>query len=233
MFERSAETSDHSPAVGLRVLVLDPDASSRGALQAALVARGMRAAGCASAGAALAILRADAIDAVAVHLGELESDGIETCRHVSTNWPELPIVVLAEGGPLGTAIEAFQAGAYDLIVGRTDRASVVDAIEHAAHMGVFRREMAGDRTPAPVPGEGADTREAEGEMVSEHVERRQLMGLLLAVRGSVSRAAEILHLDRSMLVHRLVRLGVVVDPRREDESRVVPLPPPAPIRRAS
>jgi len=209
-----------------RMLVLDADADRRAELENDLASRDLDVVGCNSPGAALARVRMERIDAVAVHAGESVQDAVEICRHLSTNWPDLPVVVIARTGPLGAAVEIFQAGAFDLLIGPLPQSAVVNSLEHAAQMGVFRKdkEQPRPRRVTPLP---------EAPSPEEQVERRLLLGVMLAARGSKTRAAQVLGIDRAALMERLVRFGVSSLAEREDESCSVPLPPPAPIRRAS
>ena len=226
MIEKFSHEPESQAPTAARVLVVDGNAERRAKLEMALTQRGLWAVGCSSAGAALAKLQSHRIDAVALHSGERVENGIEACRHLTTNWPDLPVVVVAEGGRLGSAVEIFQAGAYDLLLGSIERRALLDSLEHAAQVGVFRREKqqprAGRATPIP-----------EAPSPREQVERRHLLGVLLAARGSKTRAARALGIDRSSLVDRLADVGVEASSERDDDSTVVPLPPPAPIRRAS
>lgn len=209
------------------VLVVDRDALGRKSLEAALAGRGISTTPVSSVGEGLAALREESVDAVVVHAVDPDPSGITACRYITESWPETPVVVLSEGGPLGQAVEAFAAGAYDFVVGSIDRMAVAEALEHAAQVGRFRRQMAAGE-PEPTP-------EAERTpTTAEHAERRHLMGVLLAVQGDRDRAASLLGIDRSTLYGRLRFLGVVEEGRTEEHSSLSTLPKgDAPLERAS
>lgn len=201
-----------SPPPSPCVLAIDPDPETRKSLLRALAARGLRTAAGASIGKALARLRSGGVDAVAVHASEPDPTGVETCRHIVASWPAMPIVVIVDAGALGAALNAFEAGAFDYLVGPVDRPGVADALAHAAEMGRLRVRQERRLTPVPAPP------------VDDPVERRYLLGLLAGVGGDRSRAARILGVERPELYERLTRLGVM--PKAcEDETLPIPISP--------
>ena len=98
-----------------RVLVVDDDTEMCHLLDARLRRRGYEVEACASTEAAEARIQAGGLDAVVADMNLGAGSGIELCRRVAANWPDLPVVVITAFGSLDTAIAAIRAGAYDFI----------------------------------------------------------------------------------------------------------------------
>lgn len=139
----------------LNLLVVGRDRDDRRSLQAALGARGLDTAGCASVADALA-LRAEGIDAVVVCTADPDPTGLTACRSISESWPATPVIVLSDGVALGKAGDAFGAGAFDFLVGPIDRLAITDALEHAARVGRSRKRRESGLTTAVRPESPTD-----------------------------------------------------------------------------
>jgi DNA-binding NtrC family response regulator len=91
----------------------DPDTAS--VLLEALPRRGFAVHAVSSNQAATQALSEGSWDVVVADAHSEGINGIELCRHVSENRPEVPVVVITGDSNLDTAVAASRAGAYDFI----------------------------------------------------------------------------------------------------------------------
>ena len=80
-----------------------------------------------------ALLEAD-FDAVVTDLNMPGANGIDLCERISTNRPDVPVVVITAFGSFDTAVAAIRAGAYDFITKPFDldalRLTLDRAVQH-------------------------------------------------------------------------------------------------------
>jgi DNA-binding NtrC family response regulator len=147
--------------------------------------------------------------------------GIALCRHLASDGPHLPVVVMTAFGDVDTAVEALRAGACDFITKPITIQEVARVIErsiaeHPEGLAVARlKQPADDRaaaaTSAPerTPAQPLPALEPSPEAASlEEVERRHIEVVLRAVGWNKARAARELGIDRSTLYRKLIRLGL-------------------------
>jgi DNA-binding NtrC family response regulator len=103
-----------APSKG-RVLVVDDEPAMVELLCDALPPLGYEVVGRTSGDEALAALAADAFDVVLTDLTMRRMGGIELCRRVVDERPDVPVIVLTAFGSLESAVEAIRAGAYDFL----------------------------------------------------------------------------------------------------------------------
>jgi two-component system response regulator AtoC len=99
---------------GAVVLVVDPDAACREALDALLRKEGARPVLCADQVAALELLNREPADVLLADLASQNGDP-SFLRTVEERWPGLPTIVLAGGASVADAVGALRAGAADFI----------------------------------------------------------------------------------------------------------------------
>ena len=97
------------------VLVVDDDAGMRDLVAAALRHSGWQTLTAAGGEEARCTARAAAPDVVVTDLRMPGMDGLELCRALRADDPDLPVVVLTAHGDLANAIEAMRAGAFDFL----------------------------------------------------------------------------------------------------------------------
>jgi DNA-binding NtrC family response regulator len=205
-----------------RVLIVEDDGEIRAALRDALDDLGYDVLEEPDAERALITLGRSDFDAVLVDVRMPGMGGIALCRHLASDGPHLPVVVMTAFGDVETAVEALRAGACDFITKPISIQEVARVIErsiaeHPEGLAVARLKQPADERPrddspdtelASMPPQpiGID---ASPEAASlEEVERRHIEVVLRAVGWNKARAARELGIDRSTLYRKLIRLGL-------------------------
>ena len=98
-----------------RILVIEDDEAMGDMLDFGLSRRGFTSRSVTSGRAGLAAVGEDQPEVLLTDINLPDINGIEVCRQVAENWPDLPVVMMTAFGSLETAIEAIRAGAYDFI----------------------------------------------------------------------------------------------------------------------
>jgi two-component system response regulator HydG len=123
------------------VLVVDDDVEMLALLQVQLERRGHRVATCSSAGNAFHALDRDEFDVVITDLNMRGTSGVELCRRVVANRPDVPVVVITAFGSMDTAIAAIRAGAYDFLAKPFDSDALEIALSRALQHRALREEV--------------------------------------------------------------------------------------------
>ena len=97
------------------VLIVEDDDAIREAARDALVELGYDAHAEASAEKALAIMHQRVPAAVIADVRMPGMSGIEFCKRLTGDWPEVPVLLMTAFGDVDTAVEALRAGAFDFI----------------------------------------------------------------------------------------------------------------------
>jgi DNA-binding NtrC family response regulator len=205
-----------------RVLIVEDDGEIRAALHDALDDLGYDVLEDPDAERALVTLGRSDFDAVLVDVRMPGMGGIALCRHLASDGPHLPVVVMTAFGDVDTAVEALRAGACDFITKPISIQEVARVIErsiaeHPEGLAVARLKQPADNGAAPSPLE-ADHAPAQANPIGidgspeaaslEEVERRHIEVVLRAVGWNKARAARELGIDRSTLYRKLIRLGL-------------------------
>ena len=98
-----------------KLLFIDDDPAVCDVVHAALSKRGFDLACRGGGQAALEALEESEFDVLMTDLHMPGMDGLELCRRVSTQRPNLPIVVVTAFGDVESAVAATRAGAYDFV----------------------------------------------------------------------------------------------------------------------
>jgi DNA-binding NtrC family response regulator len=117
--------------VKARVLLVDDDQSFRETLEIGLKRRGYEIVARASAEDARAIVNTEDFDVVVTDLNMKKVSGIDLCKLVVGDRPDIPVVVLTGFGSLDTAVAAIRAGAYDFISKPVELDALTIAIDRA------------------------------------------------------------------------------------------------------
>lgn len=224
------ESSDASQSTGTvaaegnktRVLIVEDDGEIRAALHDALDDLGYDVLEEPDAERALVTLGRSDFDAVLVDVRMPGMGGIALCRHLASDGPHLPVVVMTAFGDVDTAVEALRAGACDFITKPISIQEVARVIErsiaeHPEGLAVARLKQPIDEPPpaeddeshqssAPPPPMALDASPEASSL--EEVERRHIEVVLRAVGWNKARAARELGIDRSTLYRKLIRLGL-------------------------
>jgi DNA-binding NtrC family response regulator len=101
--------------VNPRVLVVDDERSMCELLEADLSLREFDVSYYTSAEEGFQGLQSDRFDVVLTDLKMPGVDGIEFCRRIVANRPDIPVIVMTAFGSMETAVAAIRAGAYDFV----------------------------------------------------------------------------------------------------------------------
>lgn len=116
---------------GLRVLVVDDDASARVSLDEIFTREGFDVAVAASAEGALELLRTEDFAVVLADLRMPGMDGMDLLRAVKALRPDIEVVIMTAFGTIEKAVEAMREGAYDFVTKPLKRPLVVRSITRA------------------------------------------------------------------------------------------------------
>jgi two-component system nitrogen regulation response regulator GlnG len=130
----------------LRVWLVDDDTSIRWVLERALKNGGMVPKAFDAAEPALAALRNDTPDVLITDIRMSGHSGLDLLRRVHDAHPELPVIVMTAYSDLGSAVSAYEGGAFEYLAKPFDIDQAVDLVKRAAAAGVRSIESA-----APTP----------------------------------------------------------------------------------
>jgi len=130
----------------LRVWLVDDDTSIRWVLERALKNGGMVPKAFDAAEPALAALRNDTPDVLITDIRMSGHSGLDLLRCVHDAHPELPVIVMTAYSDLGSAVSAYEGGAFEYLAKPFDIDQAVDLVKRAAAAGVRSIESA---TPTP------------------------------------------------------------------------------------
>ena len=120
----------------LRVWLVDDDTSIRWVLERALKNGGMLPKAFDAAEPALAALRNDAPDVLITDIRMSGQSGLDLLRRVHDAHPELPVIVMTAYSDLGSAVSAYESGAFEYLAKPFDIDQAIDLVKRAAAAGV-------------------------------------------------------------------------------------------------
>jgi two-component system nitrogen regulation response regulator GlnG len=126
----------------LRVWLVDDDTSIRWVLERALRNGGMLPKAFDAAEPALAALRTDTPDVLITDIKMSGQSGLDLLRRVHDAHPELPVIVMTAYSDLGSAVSAYESGAFEYLAKPFDIDQAVDLVKRAAAAGVRSVESA-------------------------------------------------------------------------------------------
>jgi two-component system nitrogen regulation response regulator GlnG len=135
----------------LRVWLVDDDTSIRWVLERALKNGGMLPKAFDAAEPALAALRNDTPDVLITDIRMSGQSGIDLLRRVHDARPELPVIVMTAYSDLGSAVSAYESGAFEYLPKPFDIDQAVDLVKRAAAAGTRSSEPTAVVTPPPIP----------------------------------------------------------------------------------
>ena len=124
----------------LRVWLVDDDASIRWVLERALRNGGMLPKAFDAAEPALAALRSDAPDVLITDVRMTGQSGLDLLKRVHSSHPDLPVIVMTAHSDLGTAVSAYEGGAFEYLPKPFDIDQAVDLVRRAAAAGTRTAE---------------------------------------------------------------------------------------------
>ena len=139
-----------------RVLVVDDDPATCRMIELGLRSEGYDVSSSRSARDALEAARNFEPHVVLTDLNMGETSGLELCRVLSEQWPDIPVVVITAFGSMETAILAMRAGAYDFITKPFDIEALALAIARAVQHHQLKSEVKRLRAAVGQAGWGDD-----------------------------------------------------------------------------
>ena len=133
----------------LRVWLVDDDTSIRWVLERALKNGGMLPKAFDAAEPALAALRTDTPDVLITDIKMSGQSGLDLLRRVHDAHPELPVIVMTAYSDLGSAVSAYESGAFEYLAKPFDIDQAVDLVKRAAAAGVRSVESAATTPTIP------------------------------------------------------------------------------------
>lgn len=106
-----APQSDSVP----RVLIVEDEKSMGDMLMTDFRLRGIESKWCGNADEAMAALQQADYDVVLTDINMPGTSGLQLCHQVTSDYPNVPVVVMTAFGNMETAISAIRAGAYDFV----------------------------------------------------------------------------------------------------------------------
>ncbi|GMU70394.1 MAG: sigma-54-dependent Fis family transcriptional regulator [Steroidobacteraceae bacterium] len=132
----------------LEVWLADDDASIRWVLERALRAGGMTPRSFESADAALAALRGATPDVLITDVRMPGTSGLELLQRIRDGWPLLPVIVITAHADLGSAVSAYESGAFEYLPKPFDVDQAVELVRRAAaRTGARTDDAAGGSLP--------------------------------------------------------------------------------------
>ncbi len=126
----------------LRVWLVDDDTSIRWVLERALKNGGMLPKAFDAAEPALLALRTDTPDVLITDIKMSGQSGLDLLRRVHDSHPELPVIVMTAYSDLGSAVSAYESGAFEYLAKPFDIDQAIDLVKRAAAAGVRSVEVA-------------------------------------------------------------------------------------------
>ena len=99
--------------------------------QAMLKKKGYQVAQAADGLEALECLEKEQIDVVVTDLKMPKLSGLGLLEHVTSTYPETPVIIITAHGTIETAVDALKKGAFDYITKPFDRDELISVIEKA------------------------------------------------------------------------------------------------------
>jgi len=113
------------------ILVIEDDRDMCELLQAGLSRRNFAVSTHLSGRNGLAAVCRQATDVVLADINLPDMNGLEICKTIASNSPDIPVVIMTAFGSMDTAIAAIRAGAYDFVTKPLDMDILAMALERA------------------------------------------------------------------------------------------------------
>lgn len=159
------------------VLLVEDDAALRRSLEMGLEDLEFGVTSCASASEALAQLAENDFDVVLTDMNMPGMSGLDLCRRIAEERPDIPSVVITAFGNLDTAVAAIRAGAYDFITKPVEIDGVALVLERAVQNRRLREEVKRLRSVVAASG-------SMSELVGESPSLRAVKDLIARVAPS-------------------------------------------------
>jgi nitrogen regulation protein NR(I) len=134
------------------VLIVDDELNIRRVLAAMMNREGYDVSTAADGEQALAVLQGTPVHVVVTDLVMPKLGGMELLRRVTSEFPDVPVIVITAHGTVDSAVQALKAGAFDYITKPFEQAELAKVIAKATRAHEIERQNAhpvaeGDRPP--------------------------------------------------------------------------------------
>jgi two-component system response regulator HydG len=155
----------------MKVFVVDDERDMTELVHIGLKKRGFTVVTFGSGADAVSALAEHDVDVVVTDLNMRGMNGLEVCRHIVANRPDLPVILLTAFGSFETAVGAIRAGAYDFVTKPVEIEALAIAIRRAAEHRQLRGEVKRLR-------EAVESTRGRGDLVGASPAMRQVFDLV-------------------------------------------------------
>jgi two-component system response regulator HydG len=155
----------------MKVFVVDDERDMTELVQLGLKKRGFTVVTFGNGADALSALAEHDVDVVVTDLNMRGMTGLEVCRHIVANRPDLPVIMLTAFGSFETAVGAIRAGAYDFVTKPVEIEALAIAIRRAGEHRQLRGEVKRLR-------EAVESTRGRGDLVGASPAMRQVFDLV-------------------------------------------------------
>jgi two-component system response regulator AtoC len=127
--------------MSVAVLIVDDDESMCGMLESGLKPSGYETASCNTADAAFELIQTRDFDVVITDVRMKRVNGLELCKRIAQNRPDIPVIVITAFGSMETAVHAMRAGAYDFITKPFDLDTIRLTVKRAAERRALAKKI--------------------------------------------------------------------------------------------
>jgi len=160
-----------------RILLVDDDAALCDLIAQRLARRGLEVVHRSAPLEALELLTHGDFDVVVTDVNMPGMNGIALCERISTNHPDLPVIVITAFGDLSTAIAAIRVGAHDFLNKPFEIEELLLRLDRACRHRALRAEV--QRLREVVAGS-----DASAELLGESAAMRKLRDLLARIASA-------------------------------------------------
>src|ERR1700756_4361120 len=157
----------------LRVWLVDDDASIRWVLERALRNGGMAPRAFKAAEPALEALRREAPDVLITDIRMPGQSGLALLRRIRDTRPALPVIVMTAHSDLGSAVSAYEGGAFEYLPKPFDIDQAVALVRRAASGGPAAGRAGGGGAGPPPAAPGPPAAPAGGSRASPSCSARR------------------------------------------------------------
>lgn len=161
------------------ILVVDDQQSMCDLLKTDLQLRGFRVRTASNANAALSEIQQADVQVVITDVRMPGQSGIDLCRTIVQQFPQIPVIVMTAFGSVETAVDALRAGAYDFITKPIEMELLAAAIDRALNKSRLQMQLRQLR-------EAAEHRSGFAEIIGESPAIQRVYALLAQVAPTES-----------------------------------------------
>jgi two-component system C4-dicarboxylate transport response regulator DctD len=189
-----------------KILLLEDDPGSRDATRRMLSQDGCEVVSAPNGQVALASLP-DGVGTVLTDLQLPDMNGLEWLNRVRAVAPDLPVIVVVNPGGEDLAVQAVQAGAFQLFTRPIHPAALVCAVKRACEMYDIKAELAELRARFQANESGIA---AQPSLTMDEIERQAITQALTRVRGNRTEASRVLGISVRTLQRKIKRYALSV-----------------------